>query len=84
MDASSLGDGAAATCPEHYGPPASSVNLKIPEVSKEQAGCGIINRTAFDDELSLPLSAADIAKFEEDGFVMLRGAFDAEVASACR
>lgn len=31
-----------------------------------------------------PLSSADIAKFEEDGFIMLRGAFGAEVASACR
>lgn len=32
----------------------------------------------------LPLSPADVAKFEEDGYVMLCGAFDAEVASACR
>lgn len=84
IDANSLGDGAAAACPEHDGPPAPSVNLRIPEVSKEDTGCGIISRTDSDGELSLPLSAADIAKFEEDGFVMLPRAFDADVASACR
>lgn len=85
VDANSLGDGAATTCPEHYGPhTASNANLKIPGSSKEQAGCGIISGTDFDGDLSMPLSAEDIAKFEEDGFVMLRGAFDADVASACR
>ena len=31
-----------------------------------------------------PLSAEDIAKFEEDGFVMLKQAFSSEVAAACR
>lgn len=32
----------------------------------------------------LPLSRDDISKFEEDGFVMLKQAFDTKVAAACR
>lgn len=36
------------------------------------------------EPLELPLSEADIVQFERDGFVMLKGAFDPTVASACR
>ena len=77
------------------GKDALSPSSKEPVISgtREQATCSNTttcdsgaeaHRSSFDDDSMLPLSSADVAKFEEDGYVMLRGAFDAEVASACR
>lgn len=57
-----------------------------PEVAGEDAPQ--VGRQGRADEqgepLELPLSEADIVQFERDGFIMLKGAFDQTVASACR
>jgi hypothetical protein len=36
------------------------------------------------EEADGPLSAADVARFEREGFVLLRGAFSPDAAHACR
>lgn len=51
---------------------------------KLQEGPGVPPRAGELPPSEFPLSADEISRFEEDGFVLLRGAFDPEVAAACR